>query len=117
MRVERAFNDLVAYERPRRILELLKEIETVVLSDASGYLAAQPIRFTSEHPMWRTAQHFAEVLTGHDADDICCVDLLPSERGEGRLDVIVFTVDRRRHEKVAVDVDRVAGAWLDARQE
>jgi len=113
-KADRAFEALVGYERPRRVLALCEEIKAAVAARAAEYMAQQPIYMRSQHPSFRQAARCAEILTGHPAEEIELVGFEPSER-RGRIDLSVITRDRRRHDKVGLELEALAGAWLDAR--
>jgi hypothetical protein len=121
-KADKAFGDFVAYEKPRRCLALTKMLQDVLTSRSAEYLAAQPIRIDKRHPFFGQAARCGEMLTGCDAADVLHVHIDPTQEGPLRdgeiamVTVMVYTSDRRWHEAPNVTVERLVGAWLDARQ-
>ena len=121
-KAERAFFDFVKNERTLRVRALARAILDITEYTAAEYLATQPVRIDKRHPAFGQAARCAEILTGCDSSDVVCVHVDPSregplKRGEiATVVVMVYTSDHRWHEVPDVTIERLAGAWLDARQ-
>jgi hypothetical protein len=113
-RFERAFCSLVAYERPRRLLELLDEQKEILTCDCERFFQLSSIHFTTKHPHFRQAARCAEILTGEASDDIDQVYVAGDEDGEIEVSIALLG-SRKWTSTVAVKAERFAGAWLEAR--
>jgi hypothetical protein len=121
-KASKAFSVLVEYERPRRLASLLESTIDALHMNCLEYIASQPVRFAKDHPSFGQAARCGEILTGCDAKDVIAVHFDPAKEGPLRkgeiplVNVMVATRDRRWHEVPDMTIDRLVGAWLDARQ-
>lgn len=114
-RFERAFCSLVAYERPRRLLQLMEEQKEILTCDCERFFRLASIQFTQSHPHFRQAARCAEILTGEPVADIFCVHVA-GDADADEIELAVMLVGTRRWSStIAVNADRFAGAWLEAR--
>lgn len=114
-RFERAFCSLVAYERPRRLLQLLDEQKEILTCDCERFFRLASVQFTQKHPHFRQAARCAEILTGEPVADIYCVHVAgDSDNDEIEL-AVMLNGTRRWSSTITVNPDRFAGAWLEAR--
>jgi hypothetical protein len=114
-RFERAFCSLVAYERPRRLLELLDEQREVLTCDCARFFELSNVQFTPKHPHFRQAARCAEILAGHSAADIVCVDFAPTDDGSGIELSVALRGSTRWDSTTTLEPTRLASAWLEAR--
>jgi len=113
-RFERAFCSLVAYERPKRLLQLVEEQKEILTCDCERFFQKAEIHFTTKHPHFRQAVRCAEILTGEPQAGISCVYVAGDE--DGGIEMAVALVGSRKWTNtVAVSPDRFAAAWLEAR--
>ena len=112
-RFERAFCSLVAYERPRRLLEMLDEQREILTCDCKRFFELSSVHFTFEHPHFRQAARCAEILTGESAHEINQVYVV-GEQSQVELS-IALAGSRKWTSTVVVPSERFAGAWLEAR--
>jgi hypothetical protein len=115
-RFERAFCSLVAYERPRRLLQLIDEQKQVLTCNSEEFFRLASIQFTAKHPHFRQAVRCAEMLTGVPVDEISCVLVTGGDAEGDDIEVAVAMIGSRKWSStVEVPAERFAAVWLEAR--
>jgi hypothetical protein len=115
-RFERAFCSLVAYERPRRLLQLIEEQRQVLTCDCEEFFRLASVQFTPKHPHFRQAVRCAEMLTGVPDGEISCVHVAGGDVEGADIEIAVAVVGARKWSStVEVPAERFASVWLEVR--